>query len=107
MKQNRTRIACILALVMSVLNFPAHAGNASLQDVSAKMGVDGESVLLPEWMKSLHDTLPVCKISIPGTHDSGAVKGGKMLKTQSVGISAQLQQGIRAFDIRLEKKNGK
>ena len=48
MKQNRTRIACILALVMSVLNFPAHAGNASLQDVSAKMGVDGESVLLPE-----------------------------------------------------------
>ena len=59
------------------------------------------------WMKSLHDTLPVCKVSIPGTHDSGTVKGGPMLKTQSTNIPAQLQQGIRAFDIRLEKKNGK
>ena len=25
-----------------------------------------------DWMKLLSDTLPVCKLSIPGTHDSGA-----------------------------------
>ena len=107
MKQNRMQIVCLLVLVMSVWNFPVHAGNTGLQDVSAKMCGDGESALRPEWMKSLHDSLPVCKISIPGTHDSGAVRGGQMLKTQSTDISAQLQQGIRAFDIRLKKKNGK
>lgn len=101
------QIVCLLVLVMSVWNFPVHAGNTGLQDVSAKMCGDGESALRPEWMKSLHDSLPVCKISIPGTHDSGAVRGGQMLKTQSTDISAQLQQGIRAFDIRLKKKNGK
>lgn len=26
-----------------------------------------------DWMKLLSDTLPVCKLSIPGTHDSGAI----------------------------------
>ncbi len=60
-----------------------------------------------EWMKVLQDTLPVCKISIPGTHDSGSTKGGCMLKTQTADIPAQLQKGIRAFDIRLKEKNGK
>lgn len=58
-------------------------------------------------MKVLQDTLPVCKISIPGTHDSGSTKGGCMLKTQTADIPAQLQKGIRAFDIRLKEKNGK
>ena len=57
-----------------------------------------------EWMKVLQDTLPVCKISIPGTHDSGSTKGGCMLKTQTADIPAQLQKGIRAFDIRLKEK---
>ncbi len=60
----------------------------------------------PEWMRILHDTLPICKISIPGSHDSGSTQGGHMLKTQAE-IPAQLRQGIRAFDIRLEKKGNK
>lgn len=61
----------------------------------------------PEWMKCLPDSLPLCKISIPGSHDSGTTKGGSMLQTQTVDIPRQLQKGIRAFDIRLEKKNDK
>jgi 1-phosphatidylinositol phosphodiesterase len=65
------------------------------------------SVEKTTWMKCLHDTLLMCKISIPGTHDSGTTKGGDMLKTQSETIPVQLQLGIRAFDIRLEKKNNK
>lgn len=60
-----------------------------------------------EWMKFLPDTMPVCKISIPGTHDSGTTKGGSFLITQGLEIPRQLQEGIRAFDIRLEKKNKK
>ena len=57
-----------------------------------------------DWMKLLSDTLPVCKLSIPGTHDSGAIYGGCMLKTQDAGIFSQLELGIRAFDIRLAEK---
>ena len=56
-------------------------------------------------MKLLSDTLPVCKLSIPGTHDSGAIYGGCMLKTQDAGIFSQLELGIRAFDIRLAEKD--
>lgn len=59
------------------------------------------------WMKYLPDTLLMCKISIPGTHDSGTTKGGCMLQTQTLDIPAQLQSGIRAFDIRLEKRDNK
>lgn len=68
---------------------------------------EDDATLQSEWMKVLHDTLQVCKISIPGTHDSGTTKGGPMLKTQSSDIPSQLQQGIRAFDIRLQKKDNK
>ncbi len=60
-----------------------------------------------EWMKELPDTLMLCRLSIPGTHDSGATQGGAALQTQDTGLPAQLQQGIRAFDIRLQKKDGR
>lgn len=67
----------------------------------------GETALRLDWMKMLHDTIPVCKISLPGSHDSGSIKGGHMLQTQSTTIPVQLRQGIRVFDIRLEKRDGK
>lgn len=60
-----------------------------------------------EWMRTLPDSTPVCKLSIPGTHDSGACYGGLSLQTQGTDIPAQLRQGIRAFDIRLQEKDGK
>lgn len=60
-----------------------------------------------EWMKYLPDERPMCKISIPGTHDSGSTRGGRMLRTQAMDIPGQLLEGIRAFDIRLQKKDGK
>lgn len=59
-----------------------------------------------EWMKLLADSFPVCKLSVPGTHDSGALHGGLALQTQVTDIPAQLRQGIRAFDIRLREKDG-
>lgn len=58
-------------------------------------------------MKSLPDTLRLCRLSLPGTHDSGALHGGPDLQTQSTDLSAQLQQGIRVFDIRLQGCEGK
>lgn len=102
MKQKWSRISFVLAFAMSVLSSLAYAGTVGSQTVGTSNGVEKT-----EWMKYLQDTLPMCKISIPGTHDSGTTKGGRMLKTQTESIPAQLQLGIRAFDIRLEKKNNK
>lgn len=67
----------------------------------------GRVINAEEWMKSLNDTLPISCISLPGTHDSGAIRGGKALRTQSSTIIQQLEVGIRAFDIRLKSRKGK
>ena len=105
MGQKLLRTVYVLIFAISLSSFSACVGNSKK---AAEMSMrEGNVTLQPEWMKSLHDTLPVCKISIPGTHDSGTTKGGPMLKTQSSDISSQLQQGIRAFDIRLQKKDNK
>ena len=31
------------------------------------------------WMKGLSDAVPVCQITLPATHDSGALLGGEAL----------------------------
>lgn len=53
------------------------------------------------WMKGLNDSLPIRKISIPGTHDSGSFYGGDVVQTQSLSISQQLNAGVRFLDVRL------
>lgn len=60
------------------------------------------------WMKGLSDETPVCQLTIPATHDSGALLGGEALQTQDITIQEQLEAGVRGFDIRLQAcKNGK
>ena len=60
------------------------------------------------WMKGLSDALPVCQMTIPATHDSGALLGGEALQTQDISIREQLEAGVRGFDIRLQAcENGK
>ncbi len=58
-----------------------------------------EEDLIP-WQKGLDETLKIDKLSIPGTHDSGALYGGPWFECQTMTISEQLQNGIRFFDIR-------
>ena len=60
------------------------------------------------WMKGVADALPVCQLTIPATHDSGALLGGETLQTQDITIREQLEAGVRGFDIRLQAcENGK
>lgn len=60
------------------------------------------------WMKGLSDEIPVCQLTIPATHDSGALLGGESLQTQDITIQEQLEVGVRGFDIRLQAcENGK
>lgn len=53
------------------------------------------------WMKQLPDSIPLCHLSIPATHDSGALEGGEAFQTQDLTLEEQLELGGRGFDIRL------
>lgn len=58
---------------------------------------------LPDWMSALDGRHSLDKYSIPGTHDSGTQHTGDgAAHTQNFGISAQLSDGIRFLDIRLD-----
>lgn len=54
------------------------------------------------WMKQLPDSIPLCHLSIPATHDSGALEGGEAFQTQNLTLEEQLELGVRGFDIRLK-----
>ncbi len=60
-----------------------------------------------EWMKSLDDSVSMTSLSIPGSHDSGALHsiGDLSGKCQDLTIDGQLSSGVRFFDIRLQQRN--
>lgn len=62
----------------------------------------GEVISLTSWMGDVPDDVLVTELSIPGTHDSGCIDGPMgFAKTQNIGLSGQLDAGIRFLDIRL------
>lgn len=62
------------------------------------------------WMAALPDTMKVCRVSIPGTHDSGTAGVRFPMKhyarTQTLSISEQWNAGIRFFDLRPKLEKG-
>ena len=63
------------------------------------------------WMQGLPDTMKVCRVSIPGTHDSGTAGVRFPMKhyarTQTMNLSEQWDAGIRFFDLRPKLEGGK
>lgn len=64
----------------------------------------GAQPVRDRWMAGLPDSLKACRVSIPGTHDSGTY-GVKFpmrhyARTQTMDISEQWNAGIRFFDLR-------
>lgn len=59
------------------------------------------------WMKDLDDSRTLTSLSIPGSHDSGALHsiGDLAGKCQDLSIYEQLEAGARFFDIRLQQKD--
>ncbi|MEU0986752.1 phosphatidylinositol-specific phospholipase C domain-containing protein [Streptomyces sp. NPDC005953] len=61
----------------------------------------------PDWMSKVNDDVSLGRLSIPGTHDTLAIRGGDAAVTQEdYGISgatlrAQLLAGVRSIDIRV------
>ncbi|NWU88778.1 PLCX3 protein, partial [Upupa epops] len=60
----------------------------------------------PDWMAKLPDALPLSHLSIPGTHDSLSLFGGRRLRCQSWSLEAQLAAGIRFLDVRCKMAQG-
>ena len=56
------------------------------------------------WMAGLPDTMQVCRVSVPGTHDSGTAGVRFPMRhyacTQTMDLSEQWDAGIRFFDLR-------
>ncbi|QHC24376.1 phosphatidylinositol-specific phospholipase C [Streptomyces sp. GS7] len=55
---------------------------------------------VPDWMSALGDATPVQRLTIPGTHDSGARHGGPWVACQNAPVADQLAGGIRFLDVR-------
>lgn len=60
----------------------------------------------PDWMAGLPDALSLSCLSIPGTHDSLSLFGGRRLRCQSWGLEGQLAAGVRFLDVRCKLVRG-
>lgn len=60
-----------------------------------------------DWMKNVDDLVSLTSLSLPGSHDSGALHsiGDLSGKCQDLAISDQLKAGVRFFDVRLQLRD--
>lgn len=56
-----------------------------------------------DWMDRLSDDKDVTDIYLPGTHDTMAIYGGDLAKTQRMDLESQLYAGIRFIDVRTRR----
>jgi hypothetical protein len=94
---------CLLAALV-VAPQPAFAADASYRTLGAANN--------PDWMAPLPGSTSLAALSVPGTHDSMAIRGGSLTQTQenfgdSGGtLARQLTAGIRMIDIRARVNTG-
>ncbi|MEV7301285.1 phosphatidylinositol-specific phospholipase C [Streptomyces clavifer] len=53
-----------------------------------------------DWMGGIADSTPLQRLTIPGTHNSGARHGGLWTACQNTTVTEQLNSGVRFLDIR-------
>ncbi|GAA2856859.1 1-phosphatidylinositol phosphodiesterase [Actinoplanes cyaneus] len=94
----------VLGLAVLVAPSAALAADASYRTLSTASH--------PDWMRSLPDTRSLAALSIPGTHETLAIRGGAWTQTQenfgdsAATLTAQLGAGIRMIDIRARVNTG-
>lgn len=59
-----------------------------------------------DWMAGLGDATALQRMTVPGTHDSGATKGGLYVACQNTSIAQQFDSGIRFLDVRCRVTGG-
>lgn len=85
----------------------AAAAGATVLIGAAPAGARTRGALgLQDWMAGHGDPTPLQKLTIPGTHDSGARFGGPWAECQNTTIAQQLASGIRFLDVRCRVTGG-
>ncbi|MEU8837984.1 phosphatidylinositol-specific phospholipase C [Streptomyces roseus] len=83
------------------------AGTASASaSASAGRTSAARALSTQDWMAGLGDATALQRMTIPGTHDSGATKGGLYVACQNTSIAQQLDSGIRFLDVRCRVTGG-
>ncbi|MFF9476785.1 phosphatidylinositol-specific phospholipase C [Streptomyces roseolus] len=82
------------------------AGAALLAGAPAARAATGTAVDTRAWMAAHGDGTALARLTIPGTHDSGARFGGWWAQCQDTTIAQQLDSGVRFLDVRCRVTNG-
>ncbi|MFE2146574.1 phosphatidylinositol-specific phospholipase C [Streptomyces sp. NPDC059456] len=85
------------------------AAPAAAQAVATRAAARGSAARAlgtQDWMAGLGDSTALQRMTIPGTHDSGATKGGLYVACQNTSIAQQLDSGIRFLDVRCRVTGG-
>ncbi|WP_371677446.1 phosphatidylinositol-specific phospholipase C [Streptomyces sp. NBC_01276] len=81
-------------------------GAAAFAGLGAAAPASARTLGTQDWMAGLADSTPLQRMTIPGTHDSGATKGGLYVACQNTSIAQQLDSGIRFLDVRCRVTGG-
>lgn len=112
-KQNMKRFTAVTLGVVTASIFFSCSNDSMMERDNETLAASlaktsNKASLLPiamnSWMSGLQDNISISKISIPGTHDSGARVDTPVVtgtaKTQDLSIAEQLNAGVRFLDIR-------
>ncbi|MFI9045362.1 phosphatidylinositol-specific phospholipase C domain-containing protein [Streptomyces sp. NPDC053427] len=91
---------------LSAAGVLAGVGGARFPAAAAERASVLSAASVQDWMSAVADATPVQRLTIPGTHDSGARIGGPWVACQNTPIDAQLASGIRFLDVRCRAIDG-
>ncbi|WP_405821107.1 phosphatidylinositol-specific phospholipase C [Streptomyces sp. NBC_00838] len=83
------------------LSATALVGAGSATATAAAGTTRARRALAPsDWLAGIGDSTPVQRLTLPGTHNSGARSGGLYVACQGTTIAQQLNTGVRFLDVR-------
>ncbi|MFI5985308.1 phosphatidylinositol-specific phospholipase C [Streptomyces sp. NPDC051555] len=82
------------------------AGAAAAGLAASAVPAGAKALGTQDWMAGVPDSTPLQRMTIPGTHDSGARQGGLYVACQNTSIAEQLDSGIRFLDVRCRVTGG-
>ncbi|WP_185654148.1 phosphatidylinositol-specific phospholipase C [Elizabethkingia meningoseptica] len=108
--KNKINIFLTVAVINMLFSCSENLTERDLNDKNLTLSAQNNArvslatIGIDNWMSGLQDQISLAKISVPGTHDSGATieipSNSGTAKTQNLSISEQLNIGVRFLDIR-------
>ncbi|MGW4686802.1 phosphatidylinositol-specific phospholipase C [Streptomyces sp. NPDC004244] len=94
------------ALALGGAPASARAGGVPASARAGGVPASARALGTQDWMAGLADSTALQRMTIPGTHDSGARQGGLYVACQNTSIAEQLDSGIRFLDVRCRVTGG-